>query len=112
MAAVELFVDLVDVDLDVGLVDVDIDVDLVDVDLDVDLVVFLSSGGFYVFGPLGPQLFFRFLASGCFKVFAPRLYLNFWPLAVPAVFWAGCFSGFPVVAWAECSSISRVTLQR
>ena len=33
--AVELVVDLVDVDLDVDFVDVDLDVDLVDVDLDV-----------------------------------------------------------------------------
>ena len=33
--AVDLVVDLVDVNLDVDLVDVDLDVDLVDVDLDV-----------------------------------------------------------------------------
>ena len=94
---VELVVDLVDVDLDVGLVDVD----LVDVDLDVDLVdvylvVFMSSGCFYIFWPPGPRLFCRFLAPGCFKVSGPRLYLKFWPPAVPAVFWAGCFSGFLV----------------
>ena len=25
-----------------------------------------------------------------------RLYLNLWPPAVPAVFWAGCFSAFLV----------------
>ena len=93
---VELVVELVDVDLDVGLVDVDLDVDLVDV----DLVVFLSSGCLYIFWPPGPRLFFRFLASGCFKVSGPRLYLKFWPPAVPAVFWASCFSGFPVRSFA------------
>ena len=67
---------------------VDLDVDLVDVDLDVNLVVFLSSCCFYIFWPLGPWLFFRFLASGYFKVFSLRLYLEFWLPAVPAVFWA------------------------
>ena len=55
---------------DVDLVDVDLDVDHVDV----DLVVFLSSGCFILSGLVAP---------GCI--------LGFWPPAVPAVFWAGCF---------------------
>ena len=67
---VDLVVDLVDVDLDVDRVDVDLDVDLVDV----DLVVLLFSGCFYIFWPPATRLFFRFLASGCFKVSGPRLY--------------------------------------
>ena len=57
---------------------------------------FFNSGCFITFWPLGPRLFFRFLASGCFKIFGPRLYLKFWPPAVPAVFLSGCFCGFPV----------------
>ena len=49
-----------DVDLDV----VDLVVDLVDVDLDVDLVdvVSLSSGCIFIFWPLGPRLYFKFVA--------------------------------------------------
>ena len=43
---------------------VDLVVDLVDVDLDVDLVdvVSLSSGCIFIFWPLGPRLYFKFLA--------------------------------------------------
>ena len=69
---------------------VDLVVDLVDVDLDVDLVdvVSLSSGCIFIFWPLGPRLYFCLLAPGC--IFA------FWPPAVPAVFFPGCFWGFPV----------------
>ena len=39
-------------------------VDLVDVDLDVDLVdvVSLSSGCIFIFWPLGPRLYFKFVA--------------------------------------------------
>ena len=62
--AVDLVVDLVDVDLDVDLVDVDLDVDLVDVDLEVALVdvVSLSSGCIFIFWPLGPRQYLKFLA--------------------------------------------------
>ena len=44
---------------------VDLVVDLVDVDLDVDLVdvVSLSSGCIFIFWPLAPQLYFKFLAQ-------------------------------------------------
>ena len=61
---VDLVVDLVDVYLDVDLGDVDLDVDLVDVALDVYLVdvVSLSSGCIFIFWPLGPRLYFIFLA--------------------------------------------------
>ena len=71
---------------------VDLVVDLVDVDLDVDLVdvVSLSSGCIFIFWPLGPWLYFCLLAPGC--IFA------FWPPAVPAVFFPGCFWGFPVLS--------------
>ena len=43
---------------------VDLVVDLVDVDLDVDLVdvVSLSSGCIFIFWPLGPRLYFKFVA--------------------------------------------------
>ena len=43
---------------------VDIVVDLVDIDLDVDFVdvVSLSSGCIFIFWPLGPRLYFEFLA--------------------------------------------------
>ena len=69
---------------------VELVVDLVDVDLDVDLVdvVSLSSGCIFIFWPLGPRLYFCLLAPG--SIFA------FWPPAVPAVFFPGCFWGFPV----------------
>ena len=74
---VDLVVNLVDVDLDVDLVDVDLDVDLGDVDLDVDLVVFLSSGCILIFWPLGPRLYFQFLAlPAVFSVLAPCLILK------------------------------------
>ena len=64
-------------------------VDLVDVDLDVDLVdvVSLSSSYICIFWPLGPRLYFCRLAPG--SIFA------FWP-PLPAVFFPGCFWGFPV----------------
>ena len=69
---------------------VDLVVDLVDVDLDVDLVdvVSLSSGSISFFWPLGPCLYFKFLAQAVF---------NSWPLAVLAVFFPGCILRFPVV---------------
>ena len=43
---------------------VDLVVDLVDVDLDVDLVdvVSLSSSCIFIFWPLGPRLYFKFVA--------------------------------------------------
>ena len=56
---------------------VDLVVDLVDVDLDVDLVdvVSLSSGCIFIFWPLGPRLYFKFLALlAVFCVFGPRLH--------------------------------------
>ena len=69
---------------------VDLVVDLVDVDLDVDLVdvVSLSCGCIFIFWPLGPRLYFCLLAPG--SIF------TFWPPAAPAVFFPGCFWGFPV----------------
>ena len=36
--------------------------------------IFLNSGCFITFWPLGPRLFFGFLASGCFKILGPQLY--------------------------------------
>ena len=56
---------------------VDLVADFVDVDLDVDLVdvVSLSSSCIFIFGPLGPQLYCKFLALlAVFCFFGPRLH--------------------------------------
>ena len=63
---------------------VDLVVDLVDVDLDVDLVdvVSLSSGCIFIFWPLGPRLYFEFLVPGSILILAPRLFRQYFSLAV------------------------------
>ena len=68
---VHLVVDLVVVDRDVDFVDVDLEVDLVDVDL-VD-VVSLSSSCIFIFWPLGPRLYYKFVALDYTSVNQVRL---------------------------------------